>query len=414
MSMAATHPIAPISRRVIAYLIDGAIVGVVASIGFGIAYAPVFAASTQEQMVAAFVAATLVSLLVSGVLFAWWLVVTAMQGGSGSIGMRIMKLRLVRAENGEKLGFGRALLRNIVFGLTAAIIVGYFSALFDGSGKFQGWHDKAGGALMLDVRGASAPRMPQPDAVPSMPAPPAPVLPAPALPAPVMPAQFPASAQVPPATSFPASASLPTGASSTPAPSAAPAPVLPAPADPAPFTAPALDGDDLIAFVPGITITSPPARPEVPIAPAAPIAPAVAAPAPEAPVAQPVTPAASDFDDDIESTRISVPGHRMIFTWDDGTRVAISGRTIFGRNPSPEIGAMVVPVRDETLSLSKTHFEAAAEPNGAWVLDRYSTNGVTIVRDGVRIACPAGTRVPIRLGDAIEIGDRIVTVGGYV
>ncbi len=70
-------------------------------------------------------------------------------------------------------------------------------------------------------------------------------------------------------------------------------------------------------------------------------------------------------------------------------------------------------VRDETLSLSKTHFEAGAESSGGWVMDRHSTNGMTIVRDGVRIACPPGERVRIRLGDAIEIGDRIVTVGGY-
>jgi pSer/pThr/pTyr-binding forkhead associated (FHA) protein len=91
----------------------------------------------------------------------------------------------------------------------------------------------------------------------------------------------------------------------------------------------------------------------------------------------------------------------------------VSRRTIFGRNPAPEDGAVVVPVRDETLSLSKTHFEAAAEPSGGWVLDRHSTNGMTIVRDGQRIACPAGQRVPVRLGDAIEIGDRVVTIGGY-
>jgi len=38
---------------------------------------------------------------------------------------------------------------------------------------------------------------------------------------------------------------------------------------------------------------------------------------------------------------------------------------------------------------------------------------MTLVRDGRRIACPAGQRVPVRLGDAIEIGDRIVTIGGY-
>ncbi len=31
---------------------------------------------------------------------------------------------------------------------------------------------------------------------------------------------------------------------------------------------------------------------------------------------------------------------------------------------------------------------------------------MTIVREGQRIACPAGQRVPVRLGDAIEIGDQ--------
>jgi len=96
-----------------------------------------------------------------------------------------------------------------------------------------------------------------------------------------------------------------------------------------------------------------------------------------------------------------------------GTRVSVSRRTVFGRNPGPEEGVATVAVRDETLSLSKTHFEAAAETSGGWVLDRHSTNGTTIVREGQRIACPPGQRVPIRLGDAIEIGDRIVTVGGY-
>ncbi|RBO72865.1 hypothetical protein DSP71_08485, partial [Microbacterium sp. H6] len=136
---------------------------------------------------------------------------------------------------------------------------------------------------------------------------------------------------------------------------------------------------------------------------------------PAAAPAAPAAPAASRTteEDDLEDTRISVPGHRLVFTWDDGTRVSVSRRTVFGRNPAPEEGATLVPVRDETLSLSKTHFEAAAETSGGWVMDRHSTNGMTIVRAGQRIACPAGQRVPVRLGDAIEIGDRIVTIGGY-
>jgi pSer/pThr/pTyr-binding forkhead associated (FHA) protein len=137
-------------------------------------------------------------------------------------------------------------------------------------------------------------------------------------------------------------------------------------------------------------------------------------PAPPLPASAPApAPAPAFVEDDLEETRISIPGHRLVFTWDDGTRVSVSRRTVFGRNPGPEEGAVVVPVRDETLSLSKTHFEAAAETSGGWILDRHSTNGLTIVRDGQRIACPAGQRVPIKLGDVIEIGDRVVMVGGY-
>jgi len=146
--------------------------------------------------------------------------------------------------------------------------------------------------------------------------------------------------------------------------------------------------------------------------PAAPPAAPAAAPEPSAPAAEPAAEGSGDVDD-IEHTRISIPGHRLVFTWDDGTRVSVSRRTIFGRNPAAEEGAVVVSVRDETLSLSKTHFEAAAESAGGWVLDRHSTNGMTLVRDGQRLACPAGQRVPVRLGDALEIGDRIVTIGGY-
>ncbi|MET0811460.1 MAG: hypothetical protein ABWY03_00305, partial [Microbacterium sp.] len=220
---------------------------------------------------------------------------------------------------------------------------------------------------------------------------------------------------------------------------AAAAPVAPAqptvPARPAP-PVPADDGS-LIAFVPGVTQDPPPSsraaavsppdvgadldatvqgsaavRPEAPAAPQAPVVPAARPEVPPAPAAPAAAEPPQDRDD-IENTRISIPGHRLVFTWDDGTRVSVSRRTVFGRNPAPEDGAVIVSVRDETLSLSKTHFEAAAEASGGWVLDRFSTNGMTLVREGQRIACPAGQRVPVRLGDAIEIGDRVVTIGGY-
>jgi uncharacterized RDD family membrane protein YckC len=409
--------VAPTSRRAVAYIIDAAIAA-----GIGIVLAillVVFAvmAGPEGMLGVIAIGGPVIWLLLVG----WLVVYTFMQAGNGSIGMRAQGLRLVRDADGAPLGFGKALLRNIIFGLSASIVVGYFTPLFDGSGRFQGWHDKVAGSLMVDARaGAGTVTAPPTQA---MPVPPRPSLPnnagpsgpsgAPPIPGLATPTGTPNfAAPTSPAQPGPPAAPLAPGLDETvraddvrrpaaPAPQM-PAPLIPAPQIPAPAShpaAPSAGDDSLIAFVPGVTQDTPPQR-RTPAPPAAPEPPT----APAAPV--------SDVSD-IEDTRISIPGHRLVFTWDDGTRVTVSRRTLFGRNPAPEDGAVVVPVRDETLSLSKTHFEAAAEAAGGWVKDRHSTNGTIIVRDGQRITCAPGEQVRIRLGDAIEIGDRIVTIGGY-
>jgi uncharacterized RDD family membrane protein YckC len=401
MTQPAPVQIAPISRRAVGFLIDAFIAAGVAIVLFG----GLVVAATVGGSEA--VAATL---LIGGgavvlLLLAWFVVYTAMQAGRGSIGMRVQRIRLVRAADDMPLGFGRALLRNIVFGLAGAIVVGYFTPLFDGSDRFQGWHDKAAGSLMVDASAKGSDASRAGTAAP----------------------MSPDASTIVPTSQIPQAPRAETPRPGAPAPSGIPQPV--APARPAPAVP--VDESALIAFVPGFTPA--PATPRAPAdvpraAPAAEDAGAEpdvaaaldatvqgygplrsAAPAPVPAPVESTPPAAEELDD----TRISIPGHRLVFTWDDGTRVSVSRRTIFGRNPAAEDGAVVVPVRDETLSLSKTHFEAASESSGGWVLDRHSTNGMTLVRDGRRIACPPGQRVPVRLGDAIEIGDRIVTVGGY-
>jgi uncharacterized RDD family membrane protein YckC len=392
MTQSASAQIAPISRRAIGFLIDAFIAtGLAILLSGGLVVATTLAG--PEGMLTTLLIGGLIVLLL---LLGWFVVYTLMQAGAGSIGMRAQGLRLVSAREQQALGFGRALLRNIIFGLACSIVVGYFTPLFDGSGRFQGWHDKVAGSLMVDAR-ATTPAVLAPSAAPATSA-----------------VSAPSAAQ--PAVSVPA----------------APAPTVPT-VSPAPPSRPGLttpaDEGSLIAFVPGITqeASAPRATPAPALQPDAEsdldatvlghrAAGPVAVSTPPVPA-----PAATDVDIEagettvhiVEDTRISIPGHRLVFTWDDGTRVPVSRRTIFGRNPAPEDGAVVVPVRDETLSLSKTHFEAAAESSGGWVLDRHSTNGMTLVREGQRIACPAGQRVPVRLGDAIEIGDRIVTIGGY-
>ena len=140
---------AQLSRRALAYVIDGGVVAVLVGI-MVIVWAGVLA-STRS------VGAILITNLVCGVvLLAWLLVYTAMQGGAGSIGMRVMKLRLARVDADGTIGFGRALGRNLIWALAGSIVVGYFSPLFDSSPWHRGWHDIAAGSVMTDVRGAEA------------------------------------------------------------------------------------------------------------------------------------------------------------------------------------------------------------------------------------------------------------------
>lgn len=374
MTQPAFGTVAPTSRRAVAYIIDAAIaagIGIVLSI-----LLIVIAFSAGMDAVPAVL--VIGGPLISAVLLGWFIVYTLMQSGRGSIGMRAQGIRLVRETDGSPLGFGMTLVRNIIFGLAASIVVGYFTPLFDGSGRFQGWHDKVAKSLILDSQAAPA-------AASAAVAPPTQAMQVP--PRPPLPSAQPGSPTL-------ATAPRPT-APQLPVVPRMPVPVMPA----APLPPATASEDALIAFVPGVTQDPLPAP--APAAAPAP-APALAADADEI------------EQEDIEETRISVPGHRLVFTWDDGTRVPVSGRTIFGRNPLPEPGAAIVSVRDETLSLSKTHFEASAGASGGWVVDRHSTNGLTIVRGGERIVCAPGEQVSIRLGDAIEIGDRIVTIGGYV
>jgi uncharacterized RDD family membrane protein YckC len=374
---------APPGRRVGAYVIDALVAAAIGAAAAAAAFAVALSlgavgdARTLARALGVATVAAWTSLL------AWSLVYTAMQGAQGSVGQRALGLRLLDADAPVAIGFWRALWRNVVWSASCAIIVGWFTPLFDASPRRQGWHDRAAGALVIDVRGADAAAAAATAAsVSSVPAVSAPhpwflddiVIPPKPAP-PVVPA---------PVAAVPAQAAAP--AVPAPAPVAAPAPAM------------------TLTAVPGTLAVAEASAPPSAVIPQAPATRPVTLPSADqarSMTVPPPAPPAPMFDDPVLA----------VLTWDDGVRMAVYGRTRYGRNPAVEPGIVSVPVRDETLSLSKTHFEIGGVASGPWVADHHSTNGTVLVRGGERHPLVPGLRTGLRDGDLLELGDRIASVG---
>ena len=395
-----------LGRRIGAYLIDGAVALIVLLVAAAVLGGISLGTEGGFPLIAASIGAYVIAI-------GWFLVYSLMQGGGGSIGMRALGLRLVRETDDAPLGFGRALLRNVIWGLGSAIIVGMFSPLFDPTPWRRGWHDQVSGAVMTDIAGHGA------------------VVAAPATTA--SGAETTTDAGDTPRTGIPGPLGAP---ASYPAPYPAPAIAADAAAEPdertviSPATAAAAPPAGVISFVPGVTSPGRPATVPGAAVPGAAgsgaagsVVPTVSAPAatpPAAPVPPAPAPASarhpSVLPDLVDQTRLST-GEKVLarLAWDDGATQAVYGRTLFGRNPVPETGAMVCPIRDETLSLSKTHFELLPAPDGdvdpaLWVIDRHSTNGVVVRRGAERRPAVPGEPTRVRMGDVLEFGDRQVRI----
>ncbi|MDL9978201.1 RDD family protein [Microbacterium sp. ASV49] len=481
---------APLGRRAGAYAIDAVIAGLIGALAMGLGAVFVAIGGSPANAVTAAVGVMLAYLFTMAVLFAWTMVYTAMQAGTGSIGQRLLHIALADAQTGERIGFWRALLRNIVWAAACSIVVGYFTPLFDGSARHRGWHDLASGAVVVD-RAAAAPAASQLFAAPAA----APA--APSNPFLAASASAPAAEQTDPffaalrGGSAPAEEPVPVPAVSAANPfvaaSAAPGSTAPpttfptmragsvadlthtdpvqdaATAAPAPQPVPA---GRVLPVTSGI-ISSVPGTSSAAVAPAESLPSVEYLPVPEpvegssssggddpslpthtplaagassgasgraAPssgtaaerlltaarsAASPFASAAASLvsttdDEDLDATRASAPAAasaraRLALVWDDGTHTAIYARTVFGRNPAAD-GATAVAVRDETLSLSKTHFEVDAGTDGTWITDRHSTNGTVVLRGGTETTLAAGERFRLQAGDRVEIGDRSITV----
>lgn len=132
--------------RVVAYIIDSVILGLV-GFAFGVVIAAIALASNpaNPQVVADSLrpVSTAISVAIN---IAYFVGLWTVMGGT--LGQRLLKLRVVDASTGQPLTFGKALLRWL--GLFVAFLVCFVGVIwvaFDA--RKQGWADKISGTLVL-------------------------------------------------------------------------------------------------------------------------------------------------------------------------------------------------------------------------------------------------------------------------
>lgn len=355
---ATTYPIAELERRFCAFAVDRVLTWGL-SVVLGVA---AWWTLGDEPLV--------VMGVVLGAMVLGWLVLAVMTGVSGSTpGKSAVGLRVVHHGTGTPLGIGPALLRSAVlaaaslptFGIGLATLA--WTAVEDRGRQRRGWHDHLTSSVVVDVRPVEVVT----DAVDDTPRHvvnltamrlvPAPVLEQPVFRAPPVTRPAPEGPAFAPVQQHPVQE----------------APVQPPPVPHHPVRSDAASGqgtDD-----PGRTVVRP-RRDAVP----------------------PGLPAG--------------PRWRVIF--DDGHSFVVEGLVLVGRRPEARQGEPVwhlVPLTSADMSVSKTHAQLAPAPDGALVVvDRGSTNGSTLTRQGVARRLSPGRPATLLDGDTVVFGDRSLVV----
>jgi uncharacterized RDD family membrane protein YckC len=142
--------------RVVARLLDSLILGIPFSVIFVIfaTAAGVFSSTANSndsnaQSGAALLfggAFVLVYLLALAVTFGYWIYFWGKTGET--IGMRLLRLRIIDANTGTPIGYGRAAIRLLMsFINTWACYLGWIWVAFDP--RKQGWHDKVANSVVV-------------------------------------------------------------------------------------------------------------------------------------------------------------------------------------------------------------------------------------------------------------------------
>ena len=321
-----------------------------------------------------------------------------------SPGKAAVGLRAVHHGTGTPIGAGPALIRSLVLGVSALPTFGLgvatlaWTAVMDRGRQRRGWHDHVADSIVVDVR-------------------PVPVEVEPEAAAPRQIVNLTAMRLVPAPQPVPVAAPARAQRAAVPPPQppmATPAQVPAAPRPPAPGESPSAP-----------PVTPPPARRQrlgPPLVDHPPVGRPPLGPPPSSPPPLPSTPPAVRPSEESPAERTLIRGarenRRSLARWrvgfDSGESFLVEGLALVGRRPEPRQGEPVrhlVPLRSGDMSLSKTHAQFQVAPDGVLVvMDRGSTNGSILIRQGVSRQLAAGRPATLLDGDRVRFGDREMSV----
>jgi FHA domain len=128
------------------------------------------------------------------------------------------------------------------------------------------------------------------------------------------------------------------------------------------------------------------------------------------PAARPATPPAGAE----RPASTAIPGRSAwVLAFDDGTKVVAPDRGFVGRAPAPPGGepAVLVPLVDTSMRISKTHAEIGVDASGFWISDRGSRNGTAVeMPDGAVRTLGRGETARLPAGSRVTLGGRWFTV----
>ncbi|WP_158685343.1 RDD family protein [Microbacterium halophytorum] len=329
-----------------------------------------------------------------------------------TIGKALFGLRSVNVATLERPGFWRVVLRFLVLMAASivaiALLVFLLSPLWDSERRGRGWHDRAGGLWMVDVRrglnpydekrmriarkSATVERAPEAAPLPSL--------------------ATPRSGHTP--QSYRPAGRTSAGVLGV----AGPSPERARPAQD-PSRSAEHGAAQIVMNVPDGLLGAPPAQP-APLPPAAPMPRSrgerPAAHEPLAPAARPAAPAAPTAARTFSPAAPGPPAPRPAYaiTLDTGQRIALAGAALVGRDPralGEYEAAALIAVADEGRSISKTHLAVRATPRGVEVIDLHSTNGTSITHGGAEHPLPPSQSGLAQIGDTVRFGDRTLTIG---